>query len=174
MRSWEYQTLVDIVGKLVKYGSISEKQEKFVGKLVEKIDNAKAIAEEQEAKKAAEREAAEDAPEGRVQITGRLVSLKETCSQWGVTTKGLIVDDRGFKVWGTIPAAILDQIAANLDEHERRVIVWNGESKGRPAEGLTIRVELTGTVKRSDTDRQFGFYSRPAKASCEILEQDAK
>jgi len=91
-----------------------------------------------------------------------------------VTTKGLIVDDRGFKVWGTIPAAILDQIAANLDEHERRVIVWNGESKGRPAEGLTIRVELTGTVKRSDTDRQFGFYSRPAKASCEILEQDAK
>lgn len=40
---FEETTITDIVGKLVKYGSISDKQMAFVGKLVDKINNRVAI-----------------------------------------------------------------------------------------------------------------------------------
>lgn len=94
------------------------------------------IAEQQRA------EAAVSSPviEGRIEVTGEVITTKEQDTMYGLTVKMLVRDDRGFKVWGTVPSALL------------------GEGvKGK-------RVAFTATVKASDDDATFGFYSRPTKA----------
>ena len=63
--------------------------------------------------------------------------------------------DGGQRVYGTVPAAILDALTGG-------VISGGGRRAGRAVEG---RVEFTATVEVSDNDPAFGFYSRPSKAS---------
>jgi len=79
------------------------------------------------------------APEGRVTITGEVLTVKLIDGYYGSTLKMLIGDDSGYRVWGTVPAAI---------DPER------GD-----------RVTLTATVSPSDDDPTFGFYKRPTKAA---------
>lgn len=80
--------------------------------------------------------------EGRIVLTGRVVCVKLQESVYGTTVKMIVLDDRGFKVWGTMPKA--------LEE--------DNVSKGD-------RVTFTGTVGVSDDDETFGFYVRPSKPS---------
>jgi hypothetical protein len=119
-----------------KYGKLSPKQMQAAERM---IDNAAKRLAEYKAKEAAN---AVDVPEGRIEITGEVVSLKAQHGDYGVQHKALIKDDRGFKVWGSVPNAIIDDV-----------------EKGS-------RVKLTATVVQSN-DKGFGFYKRPAKA--EIL-----
>ena len=49
---WEENTITDIVGKLVKYGSVSEKQQAFIGSLLAKIDGRAAVDAQRAAAKA--------------------------------------------------------------------------------------------------------------------------
>lgn len=130
---YEENTISDIVSKLVQYGSLSDKQISFIAKLIEKIDNRAA----NEAKWAAEREAAECVPvaETRMVVTGTIISIKET--DFG--TKMLVAHDTGWKVYGSVPSSL------------------RGISRGD-------RVEFYAMVKRSDRDEKFGFFSRPTKA----------
>lgn len=88
------------------------------------------------------KDAAESAPviEGRIAITGKVLSVKEHFNAYGSALKILVKDDRGFKVWGTLPSAIAGQGCKDK------------------------RVTFTATVKVSDDDETFGFYSRPVKA----------
>lgn len=134
IEKYEENTIRDIVGKLVQYGSISEKAENFLKVLLEKIDNRAVIA----AHKAAEHEAAEVCPEGRVTVTGEILTTRVDESQFGSVIKMLVRDDRGFKVWGSMPG--------NLDAKR-------GD-----------RVSFSANVTRSDKDDKFGFYKRPTKA----------
>jgi len=94
---WEEVTISDIVGKLVRYGSISEKQVSFVRSLLGKIENRAAI----EAQRKAEYEAAADCPMGRVTIKGTVLVLKVVDSIYGESTKVLIRAQEGYKVWGS-------------------------------------------------------------------------
>jgi hypothetical protein len=115
-----------------KYGGLSEKQRDAVLRGIAKREERAA-------------EAANDpdpAPvvEGRIVIEGRVLSLREQDSDFGTTLKQLVLDDRGFKVWGTSPAAIEFQVA-------------RGD-----------RVRFTATVTASNDDPTFGFYKRPTKA----------
>jgi hypothetical protein len=145
---WCYTTLCDIVGKLVKYGSLSEKQMAFVKSLANECMNFKAIKAEKERKLAEERANSEPCPTGRVVITGEIVSSKAVESYYGTQYKMLVKDDRGFKVWGTVPSAICG-------------------TKGN-------RVEFTATVEPSKDDEYFGFYKRPTKATeTEVNETEA-
>lgn len=129
---WAYNTLCDIVRKLIRYGSISERQIGFLKSLVEKIDKS----DEVQAKREMEREAAEDAPEGRVEFTGEVLSIKEQESQYGTTWKMLVKSvDKGFKVFCTIPSS-MDVVRGS-------------------------RVQLCVTITRSDKDPKFGFGKRP-------------
>lgn len=91
----------------------------------------------------AAREAAESSPvvEGRVVITGKVLSVKERFSAYGSVLKITVKDDRGFRVWGTLPSAIAGQGCT-----------------GR-------RVTFTATVETSDDDPAFGFFKRPTKAA---------
>jgi len=85
-------------------------------------------------------------PKGREEITGQIIFTKWYESDYGEVLKCTIHDDRGFKLFGSVPTIVVDFAQSE-----------NIELKGR-------RIKLTGTVKPSDNDPQFGFYNRPAKA----------
>lgn len=91
-----------------------------------------------------------DVPEGRQVVEGVVISerVKEDAfSDAGrfVITVEVETDAGAFRVWGTEPKAL------------------------REAPGLTgSRVRFTATLKRSDRDPAFGFFSRPSGA--EVLE----
>jgi len=127
----------DIVAKLVKYGSISEKQEAFIARLLRQIADAPAIA----AQRAAEKEAALPVPVStdRMLVQGKVLTLKEQESMYGTQLKMLVAHDHGWKVWGTCPSGLRD-------------VVKVGD-----------RVQFTAAVQVSDKDPKFGFFSRPTK-----------
>ena len=125
-----------------QYGKLSEKQSAAVLKIID-ADNARKAEWAEKAK--AERDAAEDVPEGKQQITGTVISVKDRASGYGtVVFKMLVKDDRGFKVWGTVPQAIWDAVG------DERV---TGQ-----------RVTFSATITQSPDDEKFGFFKRPTKA----------
>jgi len=101
--------------------------------------------------------------EGRIQITGRIVTEKWVDSDYGSTHKMLVLDDRGFKVWGTVPQAV--EPMNYYDEHgeyqHEHGVGCGGRDSNHTAE---VRVTFTATVEKSDRDETFGFYKRPTKA----------
>jgi len=133
---YEENTICDIVGKLVRYGSVSDKQLAFVRKLLAVIPERAARAE----KRAAEQVAAAPVPvtDARIVIEGEVLSKKVVEGRFGSTIKMLVKTDAGTKLWGTIPAAI------------------------HPEKG--DRVKLVAKVEPSKDDPKFGFFSRPAQA----------
>lgn len=106
--------------------------------------NAEWLAERQE--KAAAEAALPKAPvvEGRGEISGEVLSVKWQDSVYGGAFKMLVRDDRGFKLWGTVPASLPDTL------------------KG-------CRVKFNATVEKSHDDESFGFFKRPTKA--EVTEE---
>ncbi len=132
----EERIIQDIVHNVVKYGRLSTPQQKYLGNLTYTIGNRAAI----QAMRTIEEDAAEAIPEGRQVITGTVISTKYQESEFGETFKMLLKDDRGFKIFVTVPVAI------------------DGLQRGD-------RVSLTATLKRSNDSSKFGFGSRPSKAS---------
>lgn len=137
--NWGYEeaTIADIISKLVKYGSISDKQIDFVAKLMKRIDERAAIA----AQRKAEADAAAPIPafEGRATVEGEIISRKGVDTAYGFAIKVVVKHADGWKVYGTLPAAIEDA--------ER---------------GDTVRFDAAIAV--SDDDPKFGFFKRPTKA----------
>lgn len=133
-----YRILVDIVGRLVRHGDLSERQMDFLEKLMRRCMGYRAAAEDREKQEAEARANATPCPEGRMEVTGVLASTKYN-EHWGYWQM-LVIDDRGFKVWGTLPRAL------------------SPDDRGS-------RVRFTATVTRSDKDPLFGFYKRPAKVA---------
>jgi hypothetical protein len=131
-----------------EWGHLTEKQEAAVRKIM--VDR-----KESEAKRAAEREAeraaAADCPEGRIALTGVIVSTDLRESAFGTTWKMLFKSDDGFKLWGTVPTALF-----GWDE-EFRPQVSAEEMSGK-------RVSFTAAVTPSSEDEKFGFFKRPTKA----------
>ena len=126
----------DIVAKLIQYGSLSDKQFGFVRNLIRRIDTRA----ERLAARAAEQEAAAPLPAaGRVVIEGEVISTKVVDTDFGTFTKMLVRHVTGWKVWGTVPAALA------------------GVQKGE-------KVRFTATLAPSNDDPKFGFFSRPSKA----------
>lgn len=123
--------------QLMERCTLSEKQ----------VDCIPAAIERQEKWKAERIERDERMPEatpvieGRIDITGEVLSTKLQDSDYGTQYKWLVIDDRGFKVWGTIPNAALDFGSLS-------------ELRGK-------RVTFTAAVTKSDRDESFGFYKRP-------------
>ena len=97
-----------------------------------------AAAAAQRAAEQAELDAAEPCPTGRVGITGEILAIKLQEGYYGDTWKMLVKDDRGFKVWGSIPSSL-------------------HASRG-------ARVSFMAAVEPSADDDKFGFFKRPTKA----------
>lgn len=132
---YEERTIWDIVGKLVKYGSVSEKQTNYVRTLLGKIENRAAI----QAERAAATAAAAPAPTGRVTVSGKVLALKEVENNYRgygaseTNWKLLIQADSGYKVWCSR--------FANLERGER----------------VTFKI----TLEPSKNDAKFAFGKRP-------------
>ena len=135
-------------GKPMRYVTVSQCpqdiceaiREKLAGDLVRLQKYAEEQREAERAKRDAAHEAGDDAPEGRVVITGTVLAFKVQESMYGDVLKMLVQDDRGFRVWGSVPSS--------LDDAERE-----------------SRITFTATVTASDKDAKFGFFKRPAKAA---------
>jgi hypothetical protein len=133
---YEERTISDMVGKLVKYGSISEKTLNFMGILLAKIP----ARETQAAQRAAEKAAASDAPQGKVTVTGTILVAKYQESHFGEQYKMLVKLADGAKVWSTVPTSL-------GDVHKDDVVTF------------------TATFERSKDDSKFAFAKRPTKAT---------
>lgn len=91
-----------------------------------------------------EREAENSAPvpEDRIQVTGKVVKTDWKDGYQGNSRHVMIVlDDRGFRVWGTVPRVLSSTVEAG------------------------VRVTFLARLERSDRDETFGFFSRPSKAA---------
>ena len=84
-------------------------------------------------------EKGEDVTEGRQVINGTVLALKNQESDWGSVLKMLVQDDKGFRVWGSVPSSL----DCNREDH----------------------ITFTATVTPSDKDSKFGFFKRPTKAA---------
>ncbi len=75
--------------------------------------------------------------EGRIVIRGEVLSVKTKIYGPNARNVMTVRDERGFKVWGTVPA-----------------IIAGGVSRGD-------LVTFTAQVEKSDRDESFGFFKRP-------------
>ncbi len=118
----------DVVAKLDRWGSLSSAQ-------TSALKNAIDRDEQRAAEKAAEPQPTTPAPEGRVQISGKVIATKVVDSQFGATVKFLVRLADHNKVWVTKPSA------SNAERG------WT----------ITLRAKF----ERSDRDEHFSFGSRP-------------
>lgn len=127
------EIVVDMVGKLISYGNLSDKQWEFLKRLLHRIENR----EDLEAQRAAEKAAAQDCPEGRLDIVGTVLTTKtvDEDGPYGPQFKMLIKAPEGYTLWGTVPAGL------------------------QPERGQ--EVAFRATVKPSEKDPKHGYYSRP-------------
>lgn len=125
--------LSDLYVKLNSEGVLSEKQ-------IEVIKNAYNNHVSLEEKKAVDAKNASPCPEGRVDITGEVITTKWKSSYYGDTLKMLVRSTDGYKVWGSVPTSLAS--------------VKKGET-----------IKFTATLEKSKDDETFGFFKRPAKAS---------
>ena len=102
----------------------------------------------------AEREArAIPAPEGKTTVLGTILSVKAQEGDYGITWKMLVDDDRGFRVWSTIPAALYGWV--------------EGAPGGylRPEDLRGRRVSFSATLAPKAEDPSFAIAKRPTKAT---------
>jgi len=132
----------DIVGKLVQYGSLSEKQFDFLKSLLEQIENWDAIQKRREEEKAK----AEDCPTGKVAIKGSVVSTKWHDDFYNGRTVMTVKTKEGYLIWGTVPSSLL----------------WDEEGLAIDLKGKDV--EFNANLTPSDSDSKFGFFKRPSKA----------
>lgn len=180
--------LSSIYHKLNRYGELSERQ-------IEAVEQNMKRQAEWDAERAAEKASEpEPAPipehEGRMQITGKILSSKYKETQFGSVLKMLVLDDRGFKVWGSQPESLLvacdpesddgfietgdypentpeeyliERFFDSYDENGMAVHTPYKAARCRPA-NRGDRVTFTAAVTVSDDDPTFGFFKRPTKA----------
>lgn len=140
--------------QLIEKGDLSDKQIYAMERIGDTIQTHIA----RKAEWAAQDAKAEDVPTGKVAISGTVISQKLQHSVgYDSTWKMLVRDDRGFKVWGSIPRKLMEEAEEEWDRDER---VNAPVLKGK-------RVSFNATVTPSDKDPKFGFFKRPTKASLE-------
>jgi hypothetical protein len=132
---YEESTLIDLISKLVKYGSLSDKQWAFIGRLLANIDT-RGLRDAQRAQEAAVAKAIPEEMIGRrVKIRGEVISKKLVESPYGSYMKMLVKHQDGWKVWGTVPRGL-----------------------EAPKGGI---VEFVASIDRSQDDEKFGFFKKP-------------
>jgi len=134
--------LQDLDRKAQTWGSISENQIALYSKLANQITDAIESGE-------ASAEAKVATPEGRHEITGKIISIKHSDGEWGITCRMTIKVETDAGIWignGTLPRKVYGQ--------------FDGDTENLVGRTIT----LTATIERSDRDDAFGFLKRPGKA----------
>lgn len=127
---------IDIIGKLIQYGSLSDKQFAFLAKLCGDIPRD---AEIKQAKADVDAKRPQ-APEGRLVIVGTVLSVKQTEDTMFPTWKMTVETPEGWLCYCTIPSSI--------------------ERLGRGD-----KVQFTATLSRSEQRHFMAFGSRPSKGA---------
>ena len=104
----EHHIIEDLDYTLARNGELSEKQVALAFRIVEQV-----------AERAAELDARpmENVPEGRSEVTGEVVSLKWEDNSFSpspyapMVCKVVVADERGFRLYGTAPKAIREELA---------------------------------------------------------------
>lgn len=129
---------------LKRYGSLTERQLGALNRSIER-EAAELLKDEAEAWTMHENGGPREllsvpAFDGRTQITGTIEAIYwKRDDYYGSRHVMTIFDDRGFKLWGSVPKGLED--------------VEDGD-----------RVTFTAIVEQSDRDETFGFFKRPTKA----------
>jgi hypothetical protein len=125
----------DIVAKLNQYGSISPRQVECLMASIQRDLEAPARQAERDARKAA----AGPAPEGRQEVSGEVVMVRDYDSQFGVQTKMLVVLANGSTVFVSVPSS------ATVEKGQQ--------------------IKFTATFTPKADDKTFAFGKRPTKLS---------
>lgn len=135
--AYEESTIIDIVRKVVAWGSLSDPQAGFIASLLERIPERGARHAEQVTKRAADAAIAKPIPATteRMEVVGTILMTRMDETQFGTVEKCLIQHADGWKVWGSCPIGGKGDVVAFM----ARVQVKEGDNK-------------------------FGFFSRPTKA----------
>lgn len=149
-------TLLDIMGKLVQWGTISEKQKDFAVKLLAQIEDQPRQQAEREAKDAARQ--AIPAFIKRATVEGIITSAKVVEGDYGTAIKIVVEHADGWKVWGTACTDLTEAVSEFSDKSwlplpERAELL-----KGK-------RVRFDCKIVVSERDSKFGFFKRPTKAA---------
>ena len=128
--------VISMIHKLIRYGSLSDKQWDFLKSLVDRIERADEI----KAQRDAEKEAAAPCPKGKVDLDVVVLSIKWHENQFGGNLKMFCKADSGFTVWGTVPSKVSDDL-----------------KKGD-------RIQFTANLTPAEDDPKHGFFKRPSKA----------
>lgn len=119
----------DVLHKLKQYGNLSERQlETIVASIKKDHERAKKMANE-------EKEIKGPAPDGRIEIEGEILGIKERESDFGIVLKMLVKLDNNSKVWCSLPSA-------------------SAADKGD-------RIHFRATFTISNDDPHFAFGNRP-------------
>lgn len=168
-----HSIISDMAAKLVRYGSLSHKQLAFARLLVTERRERDANGGKTKRELAAEakRATAEDAPSGRVQVTGTVISTKVQENDYGTQYKMLVEDDRGWRVWISVPSSlqlfdVLDGevIEPTDDRYMTTCTQQTGLDDGD-------RIAFKATLTPSNDDAKFCFGKRPGGAKILQLNQ---
>lgn len=167
---FEERTIRDVISKLVRYGSVSEKQTAFVAKLLAKINDRARAAAERAAKDA--NRANLPISDKRVTVEGVIISAKYEEGGWTGSgfcrpeaVKVVVEHATGWKVWGSLPRDMWSN-AATYGEAS-----WNNGSmtdSGKDIDAAKLKgrtIRFDARLVASDKDSKFGFFKRPTKAT---------
>jgi hypothetical protein len=146
--------LSDVRSKALEYGRLSDGQIAAVERAFARIARQEQWAAERRAEAQRLAEAGVKAPEGRVEVTGVVLSAKEHQSQFGTAIKIVVKSDEGWKVWTTAPSSLFSEVDVDTKviEEVREALVGK-------------RIKFVAALTRSDSDAAFAFGKRPTKAS---------
>ncbi|AUX82866.1 hypothetical protein SEA_REDFIELD_30 [Microbacterium phage Redfield] len=115
------------------------------------------------------------APEGRVTVTGEIVGTKVVEGDYGTAYKVTVKDDRGFRVYVSLPKAQADQAfdeyyealeAAGKSRYDFGPACWFLGADGTDEQGVKgRRITFDAALERSRDDASFAFGKRPTKGS---------
>jgi len=123
--------VAEVVNKAGRY-ALSERQVAWVRSAVDRL-RARRVERE------AARAEAQPAPEGRVEVRGEVATVKVVESRYGSTIKMLVLADGKYRVWVTVPAALLGEATVERGQ----------------------RVAFVATLTRAEDDPTMAFGSRP-------------
>lgn len=137
----DHHIVNDIRFRLLARGEISEKQVALVFKIAQQEAERVERRLKQEAEAAALAANGVRVPTGRGTVEGTILSVREQEGAYGFQIKVLVQADEGWKVWGTLPRSLWDDVA------------------------IGARITFKASITASNDDPVFGFFSRPTNAA---------
>jgi hypothetical protein len=118
--------------------------------------------------------AAHPVPAGRQVVTGEIIGTKVVEGDYGTAYKITVKDDRGFRIYVSLPKAQADEAydtflawTQERQTHEGMYgyAVWFSGTEDIYTGVKGRRITFTATLEQSGDDPSFGFGSRPTKGS---------